>query len=83
MLVAVPFNLHGLTRVLIANMIEGVTKGFQKELKLVGVGYSADATKGNFLTLNVGYSHQIYFEKHIFHIFFVCIVCLKCINYIF
>ena len=56
-------ELHGLTRVLIANMIEGVSKGFQKELKLVGVGYSADATKGNFLTLNVGYSHQIYFEK--------------------
>ena len=56
-------ELHGLTRVLIANMIEGISKGFQKELNLVGVGYSADASKGNFLILNVGYSHHIYFEK--------------------
>uniref|UniRef100_UPI00094C7CF2 50S ribosomal protein L6 n=1 Tax=Pelagibacter ubique TaxID=198252 RepID=UPI00094C7CF2 len=56
-------ELHGLTRVLIANMIEGVTVGFQKELNLVGVGYSADATKGDFLILNIGYSHPIYFEK--------------------
>lgn len=56
-------ELHGLTRVLIANMIEGVSVGFQKELNLVGVGYSADASKGNFLVLNVGYSHQIYYEK--------------------
>ena len=56
-------ELHGLTRVLIANMIEGVSYGFQKELNLVGVGYSADASKGNFLILNVGFSHPIYFEK--------------------
>ena len=56
-------ELHGLTRVLIANMIEGVSSGFQKELNLVGVGYSADASKGNFLVLNVGFSHPIYFEK--------------------
>ena len=56
-------ELHGLTRVLIANMIEGISKGFQKELNLVGVGYSADASKGNFLIINVGYSHHIYFEK--------------------
>jgi len=56
-------ELHGLTRVLIANMIEGVSEGFQKELHLVGVGYSADASKGNFLILNLGYSHQIYYEK--------------------
>ena len=56
-------ELHGLTRVLIANMIEGVTTGFQKELNLVGVGYSADASKGNFLILNIGFSHSIYFEK--------------------
>ena len=56
-------ELHGLTRVLIANMIEGISVGFQKELNLVGVGYSADASKGNFLVLNVGYSHPIYFEK--------------------
>ena len=52
-----------MTRVLIANMIEGVSSGFQKELNLVGVGYSADASKGNFLILNVGFSHPIYFEK--------------------
>ena len=56
-------ELHGLTRVLIANMIEGVSYGFQKELNLVGVGYSADASKGNFLILNIGFSHPIYFEK--------------------
>jgi len=56
-------ELHGLTRVLIANMIEGVSSGFQKELHLVGVGYSADASKGNFLILNIGFSHPIYFEK--------------------
>ncbi|RMZ48791.1 50S ribosomal protein L6 [Candidatus Marinimicrobia bacterium PRS2] len=56
-------ELHGLTRVLIANMVEGVSQGFQKELNLVGVGYTADASKGNFLLLNVGYSHPIYFEK--------------------
>ena len=45
-------ELHGLTRVLIANMIEGISEGFQKELNLVGVGYSADASKGDFLVLN-------------------------------
>jgi len=56
-------ELHGLTRVLIANMIEGVSNGFQKELELVGVGYSADASKGNYLALSLGYSHQIYYEK--------------------
>ena len=56
-------ELHGLTRVLIANMIKGISEGFQKELNLVGVGYSADASKGNFLVLSVGYSHNIYFEK--------------------
>ena len=56
-------ELHGLTRVLIANMIEGVTSGYQKELNLVGVGYTVDASKGNFLLLNIGFSHPIYFEK--------------------
>ena len=55
-------ELHGLTRVLIANMVQGVSQGFQKELNLVGVGYTVDASKGNFLLLNVGYSHPIYFE---------------------
>ena len=56
-------ELHGLTRVLIANMIEGVSVGFKKELNLVGVGYSVDASKGNFIILNLGFSHPIYFEK--------------------
>ena len=55
-------ELHGLTRMLIANMVQGVYEGFQKELNLVGVGYTADASKGNFLLLNLGYSHPIYFE---------------------
>ena len=56
-------ELHGLNRVLIANMIEGVTVGFSKELNLVGVGYAADASKGPFLLLNIGFSHPIYFEQ--------------------
>ena len=56
-------ELHGLTRMLVANMVEGVSKGFQKELQLVGVGYSADASKGSFLVLNLGYSHLIYYEQ--------------------
>ena len=55
-------ELHGLTRSLIANMIEGVCNGYSKELSLVGVGYTADA-KGPYLLLNLGYSHPIYFEK--------------------
>ena len=50
--------LHGLTRSLISNMVEGVTEGFQKTLEIVGVGYRADM-KGKSLTLNVGYSHPI------------------------
>jgi len=56
-------ELHGLTRVLISNMVEGVSKGYQKMLNLVGVGYSVDASKGNFLIINVGYSYPIYLEK--------------------
>tara|TARA_B100001758_G_C18366732_1_gene588919 strand:- start:798 stop:1346 length:549 start_codon:yes stop_codon:yes gene_type:complete len=55
-------ELHGLTRSLIANMIEGVCSGYSKELNLVGVGYTADA-KGPYLLLNLGYSHPIYFGK--------------------
>ena len=50
--------LHGLTRTLIANMIEGVSKGFTKELEIVGIGYRA-AMQGKDLVLNVGYSHQV------------------------
>ena len=56
-------ELHGLYRSLIANMIEGVSEGFKIELQLVGVGYTTDANKGNFLLLNLGFSHPIYFEK--------------------
>lgn len=47
--------LHGTTRAIIANMIEGVTKGFSKELEIVGVGWNA-AVQGNKLVLNIGYA---------------------------
>jgi large subunit ribosomal protein L6 len=50
--------LHGLTRTLIANMVEGVTKGFEKRLEIQGVGYRA-ALKGTDLELSVGYSHPV------------------------
>ena len=50
--------LHGLTRTLVANMVEGVTKGFEKKLEIQGVGYRA-ALKGTDLELSVGYSHTV------------------------
>ena len=50
--------LHGLTRSLIANMVEGVTKGFEKRLELQGVGYRA-TLRGSDLELNVGFSHPV------------------------
>jgi len=50
--------LHGLTRTLIANMVEGVTKGFEKKLEIQGVGYHA-TLKGSDLELSVGYSHTV------------------------
>jgi large subunit ribosomal protein L6 len=50
--------LHGLTRTLVANMVEGVTAGFKKTLEIVGVGYRAE-NKPFGLTLNLGYSHTI------------------------
>jgi large subunit ribosomal protein L6 len=50
--------LHGLTRTLIANMVEGVTKGFEKRLEIQGVGYRA-TLKGTDLELAVGYSHPV------------------------
>jgi len=50
--------LHGLTRTLIANMVEGVTKGFEKRVEIQGVGYRA-ALRGTDLELNVGYSHSV------------------------
>ena len=53
-------SLHGLTRTLIANLIEGVANGYKKELAIVGTGYKA-ALAGQKLTLNVGYSHPIDF----------------------
>ena len=51
-------SLHGLTRTLVANMVEGVTKGFEKRLEIQGVGYRA-ALRGTDLVLNVGYSHEV------------------------
>ena len=50
--------LHGLTRTLIANMVEGVTNGFSKTLEIEGVGYRA-AKNGNNLVMNLGYFHQV------------------------
>jgi large subunit ribosomal protein L6 len=50
--------LHGLTRSLIANMVEGVTSGFQKRLEIQGVGYRA-TLRGTDLELNVGFSHSV------------------------
>lgn len=53
--------LHGLTRSLVANMIEGVTNGYEKTLEIQGVGYRA-AMDGKDLVLNVGFSHPVRFE---------------------
>ena len=50
--------LHGLTRTLLANMVEGVTKGYEKRLTIIGVGYRA-ALKGSDLEVQVGYSHPV------------------------
>jgi large subunit ribosomal protein L6 len=54
--------LHGLTRALLANMVEGVTNGYRKSLELVGVGYKAEK-KGKTLVLTVGYSHPVEFPE--------------------
>lgn len=54
-------SLHGLSRTLIANMIEGVTEGFSKTLEIEGTGYRA-AKQGNKLVLNLGFSHPIELE---------------------
>ena len=51
-------SLHGLTRTLVHNMVEGVTEGFAKKLEIVGVGYRAQKS-GNKLTLSLGYSHPV------------------------
>jgi large subunit ribosomal protein L6 len=53
--------LHGLTRSLVANMVEGVTRGFEKKLQIQGVGYRA-ALRGAALELNVGFSHTVVVE---------------------
>ena len=56
--------LHGLTRSLVANMVQGVSEGFKKELEVIGVGYRAEVTKVgqmDVLELALGYSHPIYF----------------------
>ena len=51
-------SLHGLTRTLIANMIEGVANGYKKELEINGIGYRAEK-KGNTLVMKIGYSHDV------------------------
>ena len=53
--------LHGLSRALVANLVKGVTDGYEKKLELVGVGFKA-ANSGNVLDLALGYSHNIIFE---------------------
>ncbi len=55
-------SLHGLSRTLIANMVEGVVNGYTKSLELVGVGYRAQK-QGTKLVLTVGYSHPVEFEE--------------------
>jgi len=54
-------SLHGLTRSLIANMVTGVSKGFEKKLEIVGVGYRANL-QGNKVVMNLGYSHPVEME---------------------
>ena len=54
--------LHGLTRTLIANMVEGVEKGYSKELEVNGVGYRAEK-KGNQLVMRLGYSHEVFMDE--------------------
>ncbi len=53
---------HGLTRALVANMVEGVSAGFRKGLEIVGVGYRADK-RGKDLVLTVGYSHEVKYPQ--------------------
>ncbi|MBO5320103.1 MAG: 50S ribosomal protein L6 [Ruminococcus sp.] len=55
-------SLHGLTRTLIANMVEGVTNGYSKTLEIEGVGYRA-AKQGTKVTLSLGFSHPVIFEE--------------------
>ena len=55
-------SVHGLTRALLHNMVEGVAHGYKKNLEIVGVGYKA-AKQGTKLVLNLGHSHAIYVEE--------------------
>lgn len=55
-------SLHGTTRTVIANMVEGVTEGFKKELDVNGVGYRV-AKQGKQLVMNLGYSHQVFVDE--------------------
>jgi large subunit ribosomal protein L6 len=55
-------SLHGLTRTLIANMVEGVTKGYQKQLEIIGVGYKAE-TRPYGLQLALGFSHPVEYRS--------------------
>ena len=54
--------MHGLTRALLANMVQGVTEGFKKTLEIVGVGYRAEK-KGKSLVVSVGYSHPVNYPE--------------------
>ncbi|MBL4679169.1 MAG: 50S ribosomal protein L6 [Pseudomonadales bacterium] len=56
-----PIALSGTFRAIVSNMVEGVTKGFTKELTLIGVGYRAKVA-GNKLTLSLGFSHPVVYE---------------------
>ena len=53
-------SLHGLTRNILKNMVEGVTKGFERKLEIIGIGYRATANK-NKITMTLGYSHPVEF----------------------
>ena len=55
-------SLHGLTRTLLSNMVEGVSNGYKKELDVNGVGYRAEK-KGNQLVMRLGYSHEVIMEE--------------------
>ena len=55
-------SLHGLTRTLLSNMVEGVEKGYKKELEVNGVGYRAEK-KGTQLVMRLGYSHEVFVDE--------------------
>ena len=55
-------SLHGLTRTLLSNMVEGVSNGYQKTLEINGTGYRAEK-KGNQLVMRLGYSHEVFVDE--------------------